>query len=139
MGQRMKLLHCRSATLQCGTLCRIRTCCLRNRSPALCPLELRACMAQDGGVDPHSVSAAHGFLDRCRSRPASSCLLEVPARFERAIADLQSAAFPLGYGTVWRRAEDLNLFRPGQSRSCCRYTSPVWHALQDSNLLPPDS
>ena len=51
-------------------------------------------MAQDGGVDPHSIAAAHGFLDRCRSRPASSCILEVPARFERAITDLQSAALP---------------------------------------------
>ena len=49
-------------------------------------------MAQDGGVDPHSISAALGFLDRCRSRPASSCILEVPARFELAITDLQSAA-----------------------------------------------
>ena len=49
-------------------------------------------MAQDGGVDPHSIAAAHGFLDRCRSRPASSCILEVPARFERAITDLQSVA-----------------------------------------------
>lgn len=50
-------------------------------------------MAQDGGVDPHSISAAHGFLDRCQRRLTSSCILEVPARFERAITDLQSAAF----------------------------------------------
>ena len=49
-------------------------------------------MAQDGGVDPHSITAAHGFLDRCQRRPTSSCILEVPARFERAITDLQSAA-----------------------------------------------
>ena len=49
-------------------------------------------MAQDGGVDPHGIAAAHGFLDRFRGRPESSCVLEVPARLERAITDLQSAA-----------------------------------------------
>lgn len=49
-------------------------------------------MAQDGGVDPHSITAAHGFLDRCQRRLTSSCIVEVPARFERAISDLQSAA-----------------------------------------------
>ena len=49
-------------------------------------------MAQDGGADPHSIAAAHGFLDRCQRRLTSSCILEVPARFERAITDLQSAA-----------------------------------------------
>ena len=49
-------------------------------------------MAQDGGVDPHSIAAAHGFLDRCQRRLTSSCIVEVPARFERAITDLQSAA-----------------------------------------------
>ena len=49
-------------------------------------------MAQDGGVDPHSISAAHGFLDRCQRRPTSSCILEVPARVERASTDLQSVA-----------------------------------------------
>ena len=31
-------------------------------------------LAQDGGADPHDFAAAHGFLDRCRSRPASSCI-----------------------------------------------------------------
>ena len=63
-------------------------------------------MAQDGGVDPHSITAAHGFQGRCRSRPASSCRLEVPARFERAITDLQSAALTIlamePYGTEQR-------------------------------------
>ena len=49
-------------------------------------------MAQDGGVDPHGIAAAHGFLDRFRGRPESSCVLEVPARLERAITDLQSVA-----------------------------------------------
>ena len=49
-------------------------------------------MAQDGGVDPHNIAVALGFLDRCQRRPTSSCILEVPARFERAITDLQSAA-----------------------------------------------
>ena len=44
-------------------------------------------MAQDGGVDPHDLTAAHGFLDRCRSRPASSCVgrrAPNPCRFSRA-------------------------------------------------------
>ena len=31
-------------------------------------------LAQDGGADPHSISAALGFQNRCRSRPASSCV-----------------------------------------------------------------
>ena len=45
-------------------------------------------LAQDGGADPHDFAAAHGFLDRCRSRPASSC--------------------------VWRFQTDLN----GRSQGC---------------------
>ena len=49
-------------------------------------------MAQDRGVDPHNISVALGFLDRCQRRLTSSCIVEVPARFERAITDLQSAA-----------------------------------------------
>ena len=51
------------------------------------------CMAQDGGVDPHNIAVAHGFLDRFRGRPELSCILEVPDRIERSIAELQSAAF----------------------------------------------
>ena len=31
-------------------------------------------MAQDGGVDPHNIAVAHGFLDRFRGRPESSCV-----------------------------------------------------------------
>ena len=66
-------------------------------------------MAQDGGVDPHSISAAYGFLDRCRSRPASSCILEVPARFERAITDLQSVALP---AWLWNHVAPSRGFEP---------------------------
>ena len=31
-------------------------------------------MAQDGGVDPHNISVALGFLDRCQRRLTSSCI-----------------------------------------------------------------
>lgn len=41
-------------------------------------------MAQDGGVDPHGIAAAHGFLDRFRDRPESSCLMVAGAGLEPA-------------------------------------------------------
>ena len=72
-------------------------------------------LAQDGGVDPHNITVAHGFLDRFRGRPESSCIMEVPVRVERTITDLQSAALPLGHGTIWLRVEDSNLNASGQS------------------------
>ena len=37
-------------------------------------------MAQDGGIEPHGVSPAIGFQDRCQTIPASSCVF---CRFSR--------------------------------------------------------
>ena len=31
-------------------------------------------LAQDGGVDPHGISAARGFQGRCQRRLTSSCV-----------------------------------------------------------------
>ena len=47
-------------------------------------------MALDGGADPHSFAATHGFQDRCQSRLTSSsvlCLLyqSVPDAFQDAV------------------------------------------------------
>ena len=42
-------------------------------------------MAPDGGVDPHGLSATHGFQDRCQRRLTSSGIFVVrKARFELA-------------------------------------------------------
>ena len=69
-------------------------------------------MAQDGGVDPHNIAVAHGFLDRFRGRPESSCILEVPDRIERSIAELQSAAFAAWLRNLMVRKVRFELTRP---------------------------
>ena len=69
-------------------------------------------MAQDGGVDPHNIAVAHGFLDRFRGRPESSCILEVPDRIERSIAELQSAAFAAWLRNHMVRRVRFELTRP---------------------------
>ena len=61
-------------------------------------------MAQDGGVDPHNISVALGFLDRCQRRLTSSCILK------------------------WHRTEVSILVLLGQSQVCSHYTSPVFGA-----------
>ena len=69
-------------------------------------------MAQDGGVDPHNIAVAHGFLDRFRGRSESSCILEVPDRIERSIAELQSAAFAAWLRNLMVRKVRFELTRP---------------------------
>ena len=69
-------------------------------------------MAQDGGVDPHNIVVAHGFLVRFRGRPESSCILEVPDRIERSIAELQSAAFAAWLRNLMVRKVRFELTRP---------------------------
>ena len=51
---------------------RIRTADLQGHNLTLYQLSYTRHMAPDGGVDPHSLSAAHGVQGRCRSRPTSS-------------------------------------------------------------------
>ena len=88
-------------------------------------------MAQDGGVDPHGIAAAHGFRVRFRGRPESSCVLEVPARLERAITDLQSVALaslamePCGSSDGTRTRDllrDRQAYSPTTPRNCIGQT-----------------
>ena len=69
-------------------------------------------LAQDRGVDPHNITVAHGFLDRFRGRPELSCMLEVPDRIERSIAELQSAAFAAWLRNHLVRKVRFELTRP---------------------------
>ena len=46
-------------------------------------------MAQDGGVDPHNISVALGFQNRCQRRLTSSCIVVTPAGFEPGISGLR--------------------------------------------------
>ena len=100
------------------------------------PTELKACMAPMAGFEPARSLLPVAFRERSlqpleyigvwRFRPDSNGRYRI----------CSPAPSPLGYGTVWHRAEALNLFRPGQSRSCCRYTSPVRGARHRGKAAP---
>ena len=96
-------------------------------------------MAQDGGVDPHNIAVAHGFLDRFRGRPELSCILEVPDRIERSIAELQSAAFAAWLRNHLVRKVRFELTRPfgHQGLSLTRIPVPSHARMVPAEGLEP--
>ena len=82
-------------------------------------------MAPDGGVDPHGLSATHGFQDRCQRRLTSSGIFVVrKARFELACLSapgLEPNMSAASATCAWYLRRGLNpqaLRQPGLNRMC---------------------
>ena len=68
----------------------------------------------------------------CAASLAGRCLtirqslrMETPARFERAYNRFAVCCLASWLRSRKRRGKDSNLQQPGQSRRCCRYTTPI--------------
>ena len=116
---------------------RIRTADLQGHNLTLYQLSYTRHMAPDGGVDPHSLSAAHGFQNRCGHRRASSGIWRSRADSNgrwRSCSPLPFLLATGSHGSGLRARTSSNRVKADHTD---HYTSPENGACGGSRTLNP--